>query len=344
MVVIRPVRPQDIDDLVDLAGGTGYGLTTLPANRDVLQKRIASSREGFDSTADRPMGEFYFLVLEDLDTHQVVGTAGVVSAVGRTEPFYTYNFDTTVIESRMLNLRKEIHILHLMVERDGPAEIGSLFLHPDYRRDRNGRLLSLSRFMFMAEAPHRFEGSVIAEMRGVIDARGNSPFWDALGRHFFNMDFHEADKLILINKQFIGDVMPPWPIYVCLLPTEAQEVIGKVHTETRPAIRMLEEEGFRFNGRIDIFEGGPVVACGRDQIRTLRDSARTSIAAITDEPIKSEGDMMLISNTRWSDFRCVKGHLEMLPEGGVRIGREIAAALQVNTGDPIRYVPLHPVR
>jgi arginine N-succinyltransferase len=340
MVVIRPVELDDLDDLVELAKGTGFGLTTLPQDRYVLRRRIATSQEGFASEAIGPAGETCLFVLEDLDAKKVVGTAGVVSAVGLTEPFYTYNLETTVIQSKMLKLRKEIQILHMMAERNGPAEIGSLFLHPAYRRDRNGRLLSLSRFLFVAEQPQRFEGTLIAEMRGVIDDKGNSPFWDALGRHFFNMDFPEADKLILVDKQFIADLMPPWPIYVCLLPPEAREVIGKVHMETKPAIRLLEEEGFAFNGRIDIFEGGPVVGCRRDDIRTIRDSIRATVTAVVDDPF--DGEMMLISNAR-HEFRACKATIQALDDPAqVRLAAPVAKALQVEPGQAIRYAPLHP--
>lgn len=33
------------------------------------------------------------------------------------------------------------------------------------------------------------------------------------------------------------------------------EVIGKVHQQTLPALRLLEQEGFRYNGYVDIFVG-----------------------------------------------------------------------------------------
>ena len=64
----------------------------------------------------------------------------------------------------MLDVRKEIQTLALVEEHNGPCEIGSLFLHPDYRRNGTGRMLSASRFLFMAEHKHRFETQVIAEM------------------------------------------------------------------------------------------------------------------------------------------------------------------------------------
>ena len=74
----------------------------------------------------------------------------------------------------------------------------------------------------------------------------------------------------MVNKKFIADLMPRHPIYVTLLPAEAQRVIGQVHESSKPALKNLEAEGFRFNGMVDIFDAGPCVGCARDQIRTVR--------------------------------------------------------------------------
>jgi arginine N-succinyltransferase len=32
-------------------------------------------------------------------------------------------------------------------------------------------------------------------MRGISDEQGHSPFWESLGRHFFKMEFSQADYL-----------------------------------------------------------------------------------------------------------------------------------------------------
>ena len=104
--------------------------------------------------AHRPRGECYLFVMVDTANDKVIGTCGVTSKVGGFEPFYAYRLSSTAIASEMLNVHKDIQILTPVQEHSGPCEIGSLFLHPDYRRDGNGRLLSLSRFLFMAEHRH----------------------------------------------------------------------------------------------------------------------------------------------------------------------------------------------
>ena len=340
MIVMRPITMEDLDQLVALAHLTGHGLTTLPRDAKLLRRKIRESVRGFDSLTDEhpPKGEHYLFVMEDLDARQIVGVCGIASKVGGFEPFYAYRIETTVHESKDLGIRKEIRVLHLEEEHDGPSEICTLFLKPEYRKDGNGRLLSLSRFLFMAEHKDYFDPTVIAEMRGVVSDTGHSAFWEALGRHFFDIDFPDADYLSVVNKRFIADLMPRHPIYIPLLPKEAREVIGEVHEHTRPAIKILQAEGFQCCDLVDIFEAGPVVRCPLNQVRTVRESIRDVVGELTDRPIES--DTFLVANTR-HDFRAAKANLAVTPEG-VRIAADVAAALGVQRGDSVRYALMHP--
>lgn len=343
MLVIRPVTLHDVDALLELSHLTSFGLTTLPRDRALLERRVRESLRGFAKVdQEQPGGESYLMVLEDTVQHRLAGTCGVVSKVGGFEPFYAYRVKKQVLRSKMLNIRKEIRTLHLVVEHNGPCEIGSLFLHPAYRCNGNGRMLSLVRFLFMADHRRFFDPVVIAEMRGVIDTDGASPFWDAVGRHFFDLDLPKADYLSIVNKEFIGDLMPKHPLYIPLLPADAQAVIGQVHDETVPAKRILESEGFRFSGMVDIFEAGPIMRCNLDEIRTVRDSRLATVAALT-EPRPQNPATYLVSNTR-RDFRAGRAALEPLPNDGVNLPRDVAEAMNVSVGDPIRHIPLRPPR
>jgi arginine N-succinyltransferase len=338
MVIIRPVTLDDLDQLLELAKLTGYGLTTLPKDRELLRRRIRASRHGFDSIDDlSPRGEPYLFVMEDLRTGSVVGTSGVVAKVGGFEPFYAYKVETSIIESKMLNVRKEIKTLHLVLEHNGPCEIGSLFLRPEYRGGGNGRLLSLARFLFMAEHHQHFDPMVIAEMRGVLDEQGRSAFWDALGRQFFEIDYPTADYLSMVNKRFIADLMPRHPIYVALLPAEAQAVIGQVHQQTKPALKILEDEGFQFNGMVDIFEAGPMVSSPLDEIRSVKQSVRADIVDVTDEMLNAPEHVI---STTSREMRACRGPVEVVAEGGVRLNGPTALALGVKVGQSVRYLLL----
>ncbi|MGO9568042.1 MAG: arginine N-succinyltransferase [Desulfomonilaceae bacterium] len=339
MVVVRPVKIEDLDRLVELAHVASFGLTSLPRDRDLLHKRILESLRSFSNETDKPAGELFLFVLEDLDAGMVVGTSCIVSKVGGFEPFYAYRIQTSVHQSEMLNIRKEIQTLHLVAEHSGPTEIGGLFVVPEYRKHGNGRLLSLFRFLFMAEHPNRFEPLVVAEMRGVVDDQCRSPFWDALGRHFFEMDYCKADLLSAMDKKFIADLMPASPIYVPLLPKAAQDVVGKVHENTKPALKLLEDEGFRFSGMVDIFEAGPLVQCRIADLRIVKESRNAPVDEITAEEIDSVP--FIIANVG-RNFRAAMGPVGYSPSGGVLLTRRTADCLDLNVGDRVRVAPLRP--
>jgi arginine N-succinyltransferase len=128
--------------------------------------------------------------------------------------------------------------------------------------------------------------------------------------------------------------MPVHPIYIPLLPQDAQDVIGEVHENTRPARAMLESEGFGFYQMIDIFEAGPILHCPRHMIRAVRQSRLRKVTEIA-ERVDSE-DRRLIGNTS-ADFRVTQCQLEKV-SGGIRIDRATADVLQVGEGDRVRYV------
>ncbi len=340
MLILRPIALSDLDALLSLASRTGFGLTTLPHDPELLRRRIQDSQRGFLRMAEepnRPAGETYLFVLEDLSSSQVVGTVGIISKVGGFDPFWAYRIEKSLHVSETLGVKKEIEFLSLVMEHDGPCEIGSLFLSPDFRRRGAGRLLSLGRFHFMAEHSRHFDPVVIAEMRGVIDENGRSPFWESLGRHFFDIDFATADYQFMKDRKFIAELMPKHPIYIPLLRREAREVIGKVHEQTEPALKLLEHEGFKFWGMVNIFDGGPVVRCPLTDIRTVRESMLTKVARIVADEMESAP--FVLSNARL-DFRACVCCLAILPGKGVQIKTETAEALRLREGDAVRISPL----
>ena len=337
MAVVRPVRDSDLDALLALSRQTTFGLTTLPSDEKILARRIAASERAF-GREEPERGDAYLLVLEEAG--KVVGTSGVVAKIGGFEPFYAYRIEARRHESKMLGVRKEVRALHLVAEHDGPCEIGSLFLSPDARHGGNGRLLSLSRFLLIANRREAFDPTVIAEMRGVIDENGRSPFWEALGRHFFDMDFPTADYLSIEDKRFIADLMPTHPIYIPLLPPEAQAVIGRVHPNTEPAIHLLESEGFKDSGLVDIFEAGPVVTCPRDEIRTVRESRVFQVAEVLSES-DFAADARVDIVARFCEFRAAKGPVRTSADE-IALTRTVAAALGVEPGDEVRAAPMFP--
>ena len=339
MFIIRPIEEKDLDGLMTLLEKSGHGLTTLPKDPEVLKKRIRTSERSFIHREDGPGGEDYLFVMVELFTGKIVGVCAIISKIGGFEPYYFYRLEKTNHESKAIHVKNDVTSLHFHFIHNGPAEICSLYLHPDFRNSQNGRFLSLSRFLFIAENRKFFEDQVIAEMRGMVNDSGHSPFWDAVGKNFFKIDFPTADYLYVKNKRFIEDLMPKYPIIANLLPEDAQYVIGKVHPNTEPAKRILEQEGFRFAGLVGIFEPGPVMIAEVDNIRAIKESTIGEIEEISEKPFKSE--TFIISRTS-GNFRAALGQVARLKSGGYKISGVTAAALELRFGDKIRFVSFKP--
>ncbi|MGE8476274.1 MAG: arginine N-succinyltransferase, partial [Paraburkholderia hospita] len=219
------------------------------------------------------------------------------------------------------------------------AEVCSLFLSPRYRAHGVGGLLSRSRFMFIAQFRERFPQRICAELRGHFDSDGTSPFWRAVGSHFYQIDFNAADYLSSHGrKSFLAELMPRFPVYVELLPDEAQQAIGLTHSDTLPARKMLEAEGLRYENHVDIFDAGPVLECHVADLRTVRESVvvPVEIAAVA---AQEGGPRSLVSNTSLDDFRT--GVAAGVVDNGVfRLTADEAVALNVKAGEPVRVLPL----
>lgn len=338
MFVVRPARLKDLDGLRALAKKTGTGLTTLPANKDALERKIRESMEAFSSPADLGAKRTYLLVLEDPKEGVIAGTSALIAGVGLDKPFYSYRLLHQTQVCHEPEMRVDTELLQLSNDFVGATEVATLFLDPDYRRDNLGKLLSKARYILMAAHPDRFADQVISEIRGWVDDEHHSPFWEAIGRHFFGMDFKTADEINgLGNSQFISDLMPKFPIYTALLPEEARAVIGKPHDMAKPAIRLLEKEGFRFSGSVDIFDGGPALEVHKRGIWTARKSVDGELGGT----VEGEGHdpMHLAANPSLENFRVV---LTNVVEGssGIWVPEEAADALHLKAGDPIRFGPL----
>lgn len=337
MNIVRAVQLEDVDQLWSLIEQATYGLTTLQISKDQLNERVEHSHFAFNRRTEKASGEPYVLVMEDPNLGSLVGLSCIFSKTGGYEPFYSYRRMTESYHCELLNKVQQVESLHLEKIHDGPTEIGSLFLLPDCRGQGRGRLLSLARFTFMHAYPKRFADDVIAEMRGVMSDEGNCPFWEAIGRHFFDMDFPQADNLSTLNKRFIEDLMPRYPIYTKLLPDTARAILGEVHDNTRPALAMLEAEGFVKTNLIDIFDGGPVVRCRRMAIDAVRRTHEQSVSQIAEEV---DGTPQIVASLK-TGFRAVIAPVRQQADQ-LTLAADTAQALQVQVGDSVRTTALYP--
>ncbi|WP_417738137.1 arginine N-succinyltransferase [Rosistilla oblonga] len=331
MEVVRAATLDDWEPLYDLIQRSGFGLTSLRLTKDQLHERLEWSHFAFTRKSERPGGEPYVFVMEDRATGSLVGTSCIFAKTGGYEPFYAYEVVTEQRESEELNVRGSVRSLQLRRIHDGPTEIGSLFLLPAFRGQGRGSLLSLARFSMIAQRPGRFAKEVIAEMRGVSDADGSSPFWEALGRHFFHVDFPVADALSTVSKKFIDDLMPEHPIYWDLLPPAVREVIGEVHEQTRPAKAMLEREGFASRGLVDIFDAGPILHSDRDSIRSVA-SCRNPKVERGEVPADAKRQIVTTSASR---FRAVNSQVHWIDDDHVVLPEATRRALQLSEAEKV---------
>jgi arginine N-succinyltransferase len=279
--------------------------------------------------------------MEDTTAGKVVGVSAIKAAVGLDAPFYNYRIGTLVHSSKELKVFSRMDTLYLSNDLTGCAELCSLFLHPNYRVGTNGKLLSKSRFLFIAQFPQLFPEKLIAEMRGFLHAEGRSPFWDSLGQHFFRMDFNRADELTSQGKKsFIAELMPRHPLYVTYLTPEAQNALGRVHADTEPARRLLEQEGMHYEGYVDIFDGGAVLQARIAELRAAHDSK----LVVADEagPATENGELAaLVASTLMQDFRVIFAPVRA-QRGRVALSADQLQLLGRRAGETVRTMPLKP--
>ncbi len=333
--LVRPAQTGDVDAIYRMAQGAGGGLTNLPPVREALAERLARSAAALARSDEGVADDRFVFALVDGDGG-VHGTSQIFAKVGLGHPFYSYRLGAMSQVSRELGSTFRAEMLTLSTDLDGSSEVGGLYLEPGSRSGGCGALLARSRYLFIRRHRARFADRTIAELRGVIDDTGSSPFWNGLAGRFFGMSFQEADEFNAINgNQFIADLMPKHPIYTALLAESALAVMGVPHDSGRPAMRMLEAEGFRFDNYLDIFDGGPTMNIATDRIAAIRDARDAVVTAIGIGA--GDGVSCLIATGHLAGFRAALGRV-VTGKDGVMLDADVAELLGLKPGDTITYV------
>ena len=329
---IRAARPSDLAALYEMAKLTGGGFTNLPPDRTALAAKLERAEAAFARIEDVPDDDLVVLVLEDIEDGHVCGTCQIFGQIGKRLPFYSYRLGTLTQHSRELDRTFRAEMLTLVTDFEGASEVGGLFLHPRGRAEGFGALIARSRYLYIRAHRARFAERIFAELRGVIDEGGGSPFWDGLAGKFFGMPFQEADAFNAINgHQFIADLMPKHPIYTAMLPDSARAVMGLPHPSGRAAMRMLEDEGFIHDHYLDIFDGGPTLHARTDRVRTIADARKIRIERIG----KSSAARAIVSTGRLAGFRAAFARVD---DDGT-IDEASASLLGVEPGSTILMAP-----
>jgi len=332
---MRTARAGDLQTLYEMAKLTGGGFTNLPPDRKSLSAKLERTEQALSRQSEGVEDELIVMVLENAETRQVRGTCQIFSKVGLSWPFYSYRLGILTQHSRELSRTFRAEMLSLTTDLEGSTEVGGLFFHPRERAEGLGLLLARSRYLYIRNHRDRFGDRVIAELRGVIDEAGGSPFWDGLAGRFFGMSFQEADEFNAVNgNQFIADLMPKTPIYTAMLTDSARGVIGMPHPNGRAAMRMLETEGFTNPGYVDIFDGGPTMVGQINSLRTVSGASDVTLAAVHEQ----DGEKMLVATGRLADYRCTYGFVKQGEDGAVSLDKLSADLLGIEPGQNFTMV------
>jgi arginine N-succinyltransferase len=282
--LIRSVERRDADDLFRLA--RLLDSYNLPADRRRLATLVDDSRRSF---AGRPVSrarEKYVFVLEDRRRGRVVGSSMIIAKHGT--PGLPHLYLRSFVErrrSRTLGRTVAHHCFRLGATSNGPTELGGLVLLPSYRGrpERLGTWLSYVRFLFIAARRRRFQDTLLVEYLPAFAAGGESPFWNYFGRKFTGLSYRTADRLSIDNKEFVLSLFPRGTLYRDFFPEEIVRYLGRVGDATLPAARLLERMGFRFNGDIEPFDGGPYYTAATDRVPLIRRARRGRLRLVSHE-------------------------------------------------------------
>lgn len=330
MMIIRPIKESDTDAFIAMIMERGKGLTSLPKNPEFLKLKILNSLELFKSD-EAKAGMTYLFVMEDLNSKELTGTCGIIPRTGGEHPCYFYKLTEEIRSTANPDQKEPYLLLEPTAYHIGPSELCGLYLKKNWRHSSFGKLLSLSRFLFIATFRDFFEEQIIAEMRGFVDKNGNYPFWEKFGKLLFNAPREEALKILNQSKHRVHELLPRHPVYIRLLHEEVILSLSEVHEKTKPALKMLNQQGFTFSNEIDIIDGGPKVIAETNKVQLIRDSRSIKVKMIT--PPIEEPHIHLIANEK-KDFRACYGTID--EQGG--LPENLSKALNVNVGDTVRVV------
>lgn len=346
MYVVRPVEPADVGALETLLAASTPGVHTLPRTREKIAAFVERSVASFAAHVDIPSEESYLFVLEDLATHTLAGTAAIHASAGSNGTYFAFRNDVIQQVSRDLNISHSVHALTLCSELTSYSQLSGFYIKRGEDPAREAALLSRARLLYAVLAPHRFGDRFFVPLAGVTDENGQSPFWDALGRKFFKMDFLDAERTIggARNRTLIVELMPHYPVYVPLLPGPAQAAMGQIHPNGQLAFDLLTEEGFEADEYIDIFDGGPILQAHKNGLRSFRGAVVRKVAGSEQQPPARGGKPALVDYAIASSERKFRAIVLSCPplDVGDAIGLPPQAreALGVAAGDNVICVRL----
>ncbi|MFN9744454.1 MAG: arginine N-succinyltransferase [Betaproteobacteria bacterium] len=265
--------------------------------------------------------------------------ARLSTTIGLEVPRFWFHVGCTVHASDSLGLFQRHRTLLLGNDHSGASE---LVLRPGADGATGGAALQLAlqgALLLRAQRRARYAARMVAELPGLRDARGRSPFWDGLVRPFYGGEpeataqRHGSDW-----RAGVAALLPRQAVYTAFLGAEVQAAIARVPAAALPMRELLEHAGLHHAHHVAIDDGGPVLEAATDALPTVAGSRIWTLAEPADESAQGPAHWVLAApegeaaRAARAPARYAAQHLVLTP----------AAALQlrVSAGDRVRAWPV----
>lgn len=194
-----------------------------------------------------------------------LATAELDVAIGLDVPRYWYQVGCMVLAAPELRLFHRQRTLLLCNDHTGAAELCGIRVGEHVDTDSGveavRRLVRAAqlRLRIAGQGPGAPEPALLAELPGVRTDDGRSPFWRALGAHFYDGDPAAAmQRLGPEWRSHAAALLPREPLLVSFLEPAAQAALGHPAPGGEAVVEALRAEGLRSGRYVTIDDGGPV--------------------------------------------------------------------------------------
>lgn len=344
MWLVRPATHDDLDGILALLSVAQANpvSSTLPKTAERMAEKIEQSLQSMAGVITPDAGQRFLFVLQTVSSDgdepgKIKGVAGIDGRAGNGQPFYNYRQDSLIHASHTLGVSRRVNILYPSHSLTGLTLLCSFLIASELVGTEAFELLSRARLLFIAGHRSWFTDDIVVELPGVQGDSGEVPFWDSLGRHFFDMDFETADHHSgVLSKTFIAELMPPNPIYVTLLSEAAQQALSVPHSRAHPSFELLQREGFQCGDCVDIFDGGPVMEARTDTLKSVVTSHGKALRA-TD---RDDGDRCLLVAGEGMAFRGTLANVIDTLDDAIQVPLFALDVLGCQSGTEARVTPL----
>lgn len=265
--------------------------------------------EWFVRIREEPMpdGEpgWHLALVEDSPGARSLGQVLVRERTGERVPRHWFHLGTVVHAAPELHLFRRQASLVLGNDLTGAAELHGM--RCDSADPRVPRALVQAAVVWLAQRATSAtrEGNpgpgprVFAELPGVRDADGGSPFWQGLGQHCLHLAPAQAERRF--GPQWtreLAALLPRQPLFACLLADAAQAALSRPASDAAGWALALHAEGLCAGQHVTIFDAGPVHEAVLSALPAARTATWCSVQpavapATTSCWVHAEGEMVL---------------------------------------------------